>query len=215
MVDPRHYCRTCTACCESATNCCEHLGFLGLSGGGGGLSEAISVPPHMLHALPDNTDLAAAALIEPLAVAWHAARCSGIASSKHKSALVIGGGPVGVATMYVLKAWGLHDIFLSEPAVYRRELCSDIARASFDPITDNIGLKCREYTGGGGVGFVFDCAGSQAGMEAGCDALRFHGSYINLAVPKSPHVSILAESYLCLLLTNTWFSFPFHCGTIC
>ncbi|KAE8372790.1 chaperonin 10-like protein [Aspergillus bertholletiae] len=185
IVDPRFYCSSCTACTSSVTNCCQSLGFLGISGGGGGLSEKIIVPPAMLHPIPDNIDMAAATLIEPLAVAWHGVKCSGVENFKDMPILVIGGGPVGVAIVFVLRAWGADRIYVSEMAAARREFLQDLVEATFDPIKVNIASECRRVTNGGGVGLVFDCAGSQQGLEAACDGLRFHGLYINLAVPKS------------------------------
>ncbi|PIG80774.1 alcohol dehydrogenase [Aspergillus arachidicola] len=169
IIDPRYYCSSCTACSSSVTNCCQSLGFLGLSGGGGGFSERIAVPPDMLHPIPDNIDMATATLIEPLAVAWHAVRCSGVKDFKGLPILVIGGGP----------------IYVSETARRRREFLQDLVQATFDPIDVNVGSECRSLTNGSGMGLVFDCAGSQKGLEAACDALRFHGLYVNLAVPKS------------------------------
>ncbi|KAE8347731.1 hypothetical protein BDV24DRAFT_157206 [Aspergillus arachidicola] len=185
IIDPRYYCSSCTACSSSVTNCCQSLGFLGLSGGGGGFSERIAVPPAMLHPIPDNIDMATATLIEPLAVAWHAVRCSGVKDFKGLPILVIGGGPVGVATVFVLRAWGADQIYVSETARRRREFLQDLVQATFDPIDVNVGSECRILTNGSGMGLVFDCAGSQKGLEAACDALQFHGLYVNLAVPKS------------------------------
>ncbi|RAQ54996.1 alcohol dehydrogenase [Aspergillus flavus] len=167
IVDPRYYC------------------FLGLSGGGGGFSERVAVPPAMLHQIPDNIDMATATLIEPLAVAWHAVRCSGVKGFKGLPILVIGGGPVGVATVFVLRAWGADQIYVSETARRRREFLQDLVQATFDPIEVNVGSECRSLSNGSGIGLVFDCAGSQKGLEAACDSLRFHDLYVNLAVPKS------------------------------
>ncbi|KAK2733651.1 hypothetical protein FQN55_003289 [Onygenales sp. PD_40] len=186
VVDPRFYCSSCGPCNGSATNCCQHIGFLGLSGGGGGLSEMIAVSPEMVHLLPDEVDLAAAALIEPLAVGWHAVSQCGVRNLKEVPVLVVGGGPVGVSTIFVLKAWGATMIIVSEVAENRREFLGEIADAVFDPTEVDLGLKCRELTGGKGVGVVFDCAGTQEGFKAGCDSLKSQGTYANLAIPKIP-----------------------------
>ncbi|KGQ00797.1 chlorophyll synthesis pathway protein BchC [Paracoccidioides lutzii Pb01] len=164
----------------------RHVGSLGLSGGGGGLSEMVSVHPAMLHPLPNGTDLAAAALIEPLAVAWRAVKRSGLSNLKNAPVLVIGAGPIGVATVFVLKAEGCDMILVSEKAARRREFLADIVHAAFDPTEVNIVEKCRELTGGAGVEIVIDCAGAQSGFEHGCDSLRVHGTYVNLAIPKAP-----------------------------
>ena len=186
VVDPRLSCLSCLACTELAANCCDKLGFVGLSGREGGLSSVVSVSPAMVHPLPEHVDLAAAALIEPLAVAWHAVKLSGIKTQSAVPILVVGSGPVGVAIVFVLRAWKANVIIVSEPMQQRRQFLVDKVSAVIDPAEVDVGPKCRELTNGNGVGIVFDCAGSQHGFVAGCDSLQVGGRYINLAIPKAP-----------------------------
>lgn len=220
IVDPRIYCSSCTPCSQAAaTNSCEKLGFMGISGGGGGLSEVVSVRADHVHVLSDpeasdgsgsqdgdaSVDLAAAALIEPLAVAWHAleiflsiaAAQFGLPDKNSRvelsdvPVLVTGAGPVGVAMVFVLRARGAKQIFVSETSAARREMIQEtgIVSGIFDPSVDDVPKRCRGETGDGkGVGVVFDCAGAQAGFQAGCESLRFRGIYVNLAVPKGAPV---------------------------
>jgi threonine dehydrogenase-like Zn-dependent dehydrogenase len=61
----------------------------------------------------------------------------------------------------------------------------EIVTEVFDSGQVDVPKKVRLLTGDG-VGVVFDCAGAQAGFDAGCQSLRFRGVYINLAVPKGP-----------------------------
>jgi (R,R)-butanediol dehydrogenase/meso-butanediol dehydrogenase/diacetyl reductase len=145
----------------------------------------------MCHALPDNADLSLATLIEPLAVAWHAVAESGIANWPDRSALIIGGGPVGIAHIFVLRALGCKSIFISEPTAVRASQNRDIADAVFDPTTEAVGERCRVLTCGEGVHAVFDCAGIQTGFDMGMDALRFKGTYVNVASWLTSPVCIL------------------------
>ncbi|KAL3491448.1 hypothetical protein BJX62DRAFT_251407 [Aspergillus germanicus] len=205
VIEPRFFCTSCHACAQSATNCCDMIGFLGLSGGGGGLAEVVAVRPGQVYVLEQadgeggnrdergEVDLAAAALIEPLAVAWHGFKLflstqSGFDGTA-TTALIIGAGPVGVAMAFVLRAWGVSNVFVSEPSKARRETLQDmkVVTEIFDPTADNVGERCRTATPGGlGVDVVFDCAGSQPGFQTGCESLRFRGVYVNLAVPRTP-----------------------------
>ncbi|KAI9042778.1 GroES-like protein [Aspergillus affinis] len=195
VIDPRLYCSNCTPCRKSATNCCRSVGFMGLSGGGGGLASTVAVSPSSVHVLPDDVDLATAALIEPLAVAWHAVRLSGLHGNNQESdlhvkstpILIVGGGPVGVAVAFVLRSRGAERVVVSEPAAKRREVFHGLVRTVLDPISEDVVSRCREASSDGeGVGIVFDCAGAQPGMDAACQALRFAGKYVNLATVKVP-----------------------------
>jgi threonine dehydrogenase-like Zn-dependent dehydrogenase len=181
MVDPRIYCSNCRRCTTGNTHGCSTLGFKGLSGTGGGFSEFVAVDAKLCYPLPDDCELSLAALIEPLAVAWHAIVTCEISDWSNKAALVLGGGPIGIACALGLRVRGCKQILISEPSTARSAQNKQIADAVFDPTKDNIGDKCRELTGGEGVNVVFDCAGAQKGMDAGMDALRYRGLYMNVA----------------------------------
>jgi threonine dehydrogenase-like Zn-dependent dehydrogenase len=56
-VLPLLYCRTCIPCQDGFPNCCVKNGFLGLSGGGGGLSDFVCVRYEAVFKLPDNISL--------------------------------------------------------------------------------------------------------------------------------------------------------------
>lgn len=62
----------CGPCEDGYINCCDAAGFVGLSGGGGGMSDAVCVDGQFVFKLPDHVGLDVGALVEPLAVAWHA-----------------------------------------------------------------------------------------------------------------------------------------------
>ncbi|KAF9697630.1 hypothetical protein EKO04_004501 [Ascochyta lentis] len=181
IVDPRIFCRSCSRCMDGNTHGCTTLGFKGLSGTGGGFSERICVDAKMCHVLPEDTNLGLAALIEPLAVAWHAVATTGLSDWANRSVLVVGSGPVGVACMIVLRAFGCKCVVVSEPTEVRRKQNKGVADVVLNPVADDIGGRCRELTAGEGVDLVFDCAGNQKGFEAGMDALRYRGIYMNVA----------------------------------
>jgi threonine dehydrogenase-like Zn-dependent dehydrogenase len=182
MVDPRIFCRSCSRCSGGNTQGCKTLGFKGLSGTGGGFSETIAVDARLCHPLPEDVDLSLAALIEPLAVAWHALAFANLTDWPSKSVLIVGGGPVGIAHVFVLRAFGCKTIIVSEPTDVRATQNEKIADIVLNPLEENIGERCRELTGGEGVDIVFDCAGNQKGFDAGMDALRYRGIYMNVAL---------------------------------
>ncbi|KAF2825453.1 GroES-like protein [Ophiobolus disseminans] len=188
MVDPRIYCSKCSRCNAGSTHGCTTLGFKGLSGTGGGFSEAVAIDAKLCYPLPDDVDLSLAALIEPLAVAWHAISLCDARKWSEKSVLILGGGPIGIACALGLRARGCNQIFVSEPTATRAAQNKQVSDAVFNPIHENVAEKCREVTGGEGVEVVFDCAGVQKGFDAGMDALRYRGLYMNVAAWGTPMV---------------------------
>jgi threonine dehydrogenase-like Zn-dependent dehydrogenase len=186
MVDPRLCWGSCVNCQSLNTNGCAKWGFLGLSGGGGGLSETVAVDASMCHVLPESVPLELAALIEPLSVAHHAAICADVQDWSIQSVLCGGGGPVAIAVVMILRAQGVGKVFFSEPRAKRREHAVEIADAVINPVKESVGQRCRSLTNGRGVDVVFDCAGVQVGLEAGMDALVFGGICVNVAGWETP-----------------------------
>lgn len=180
------------------THGCDHLGFKGLSGSGGGFAEKVCVDARQCYALPQDTDLEHAALIEPLAVAWHALATTGVDRWEGKRVLIVGGGPVGVAVCIVLRARGCKMVLVSEPAAVRARQNGRVADVVLNPVKDEIGARCRELTGGEGVDLVFDCAGTQKGFEAGMDAVKYRGVYMNVATWFGTPVSHYRQGYSCV-----------------
>ena len=90
----------------------------------GALAEFLSVPETNLFRLPDHVSLLHAGMVEPAAVSLHAVRKLNIRS--HASALVIGGGPIGVMTAQWLKILGCSRVFIAEPDPKKIEIIQNM-----------------------------------------------------------------------------------------
>ncbi|MCJ1258096.1 hypothetical protein MMC24_005926 [Lignoscripta atroalba] len=181
VVQPIIYDGTCGACKAGYINCCDNNGFVGLSGWGGGLSEHIVLPRSCVFSIPDSVSLEVGALVEPLAVAWHAVNISPF--KKGDSVLILGGGPIGLAVVQTLKARGAETIIVSEVAPRRKEFAKQFgAHYVLDPTKDDIVAKVREICDGQGANVAFDAAGVQAGLDQAILAIRARGTLVNIAV---------------------------------
>jgi 2-desacetyl-2-hydroxyethyl bacteriochlorophyllide A dehydrogenase len=158
-----------------------HGGFIGLSGGGGGLSDSVVVPSSALHDLPPHIPLEIGALVEPLSVAWHAAAAAPL--SPTSSVLILGGGPIGLALVQVLRARGVGKVLVSEISASRQRFAREFgAHHVFNPkVYDAVALS-KSLSGGDGVDVVFDCAGVKASIATACAAVRARGCVINVAI---------------------------------
>jgi threonine dehydrogenase-like Zn-dependent dehydrogenase len=70
--------------------------------------------------VPNGLAPETAALTEPMAVAWHAVRRSGV--GKRQMAVVVGCGPIGLAVILMLKARGVRRVIASDFSPGRRAL---------------------------------------------------------------------------------------------
>ncbi|KAJ6003498.1 hypothetical protein N7451_006045 [Penicillium sp. IBT 35674x] len=185
VVRPTIFDGTCSACKQGHKHCCEHIGFIGLSGYGGGLSKKIVAPAGHFYPLPNNISLEAAALIEPLAVAWHAVSLSPFKPGDN--VLLVGGGPIGVGVVQVLKLQGAKNIIVSELMDSRQRLCRNYgATHILDPREGDIAQGVREITGGVGADVIFDAAGVEKALVGAIPACRVQGTIVNIAVWEKP-----------------------------
>lgn len=118
VVQPTLCCWECGACKVGAENACDKGGFVGLSGGGGGMSDFVVVERVAVLELPKNVGLDVGALVEPLAVGWHAVSASPIQPGDR--VLVLGGGPIGLAVLQALKARQAGLVIVAEVAPARQ-----------------------------------------------------------------------------------------------
>lgn len=126
------------------------------------------------------------ALVEPLAVGFHAVNMSPYKPGD--SVLILGGGPIGLAVIQALKAKGdVKTIIVSEISSKRKEFAKEFgATHTLDPRHDDVVAKCREICDGQGVHCVFDAAGVQAGLDAAIHAVRALGTIVNIAIWEKP-----------------------------
>jgi len=140
----------------------------------GAFAGYIAVYPEMLIPVPDGVDSQNAALAEAFATSLHAISCSRI---KKGSALVVGGGPIGLALVRLLKILDFEPILLSEPLLEKRDLGQVFgADLVIDPLTEDLGQKVFADTQGRGCDVVFECSGVPSLIQPCMDAAARGGT---------------------------------------
>jgi threonine dehydrogenase-like Zn-dependent dehydrogenase len=137
-INPLVTCMTCPACISGRENLCPQRQIISMPPREGAFAQYVSMPERNLVSVPQAVELAKAALAEPLAVSWHAARL-GLAAlhpSMEQRALVLGGGAIGLAAALALRAMGVQDVTIAEP---------NVERAAF--LTERCGQSVAEATG--------------------------------------------------------------------
>jgi L-iditol 2-dehydrogenase len=94
-------------------------------------AEYVAVPARNVVPLREDMPIEHGALIEPLAVAVHAVRRVG--AGRARSALVVGGGPIGQSVVLALAMEGVEDVVVSEVDPARRALVEQLGARTIDP----------------------------------------------------------------------------------
>ena len=110
-------------------NLCPSRQIISMPPREGAFAQFVAMPERNLVEVPDHISSEQAALAEPIAVGWHAARL-GLAAlhpAEERRAQVIGGGAIGLAAALALQAMGVETVTLAEPnetrAAYLTETC--------------------------------------------------------------------------------------------
>jgi (R,R)-butanediol dehydrogenase/meso-butanediol dehydrogenase/diacetyl reductase len=143
----------------------------------GGFAEFITLPEWAPSPIPDNVPDEMAVLAEPCAIAVHAVRRS--AFRVGDDAVVMGAGPIGLLIQQVLKAGGVNNLYVSEPAPARAEAAAALgATRVFDPASENVIEEIVELSGGLGVPVAFDAAAAKPTLQQGLEMVRRGGQVL-------------------------------------
>ncbi|WP_461612561.1 2,3-butanediol dehydrogenase [Clostridium sp. Marseille-QA1073] len=176
-VEPIVACGECPACRESKYNLCSSLGFHGLCGSGGGLAEYTVFPEEFIHKIPDSMSYEQAALIEPMAVALHSIRISNFKTGD--TAIVLGSGPIGLATIECLKAAGAKLVVVLQRKSIRQEYAKRAgADVVLDPNEVDIAEEVKKLTNEIGVDAAFETTGAKIGFDVGLNSLKCEGTLV-------------------------------------
>jgi len=156
------YCGHCANCLRGKQQLCRvHRRTTGIGDLPGGFAEYVKVFPQMLIPIPEGVDSRNAALAETFASALHAINCTGHETG---STLVMGGGPIGLSAVRILKILGYNPIVLFEPIKEKRDIALAYgADHVFDPGEKDLNRQVMAIVQGG-FHKIFECSGVTANV---------------------------------------------------
>lgn len=161
-VNPVISCGQCTACRQDAEQRCPNRTVIGVDPAlTSAFAERMAVPARNVVLLPDSMPIELGALVEPLAVGYHAAVRGGC--QPDDDILVVGGGPIGQACALATRRLGASNVVVSEPSDERRQLLTDLGFRAVDPTAGDlvelvVGVLGRPAT------LVLDAVGSSTSI---------------------------------------------------
>lgn len=160
-VEPYMNCGDCHACRKGASNCCAQLKVLGVMTDGG-LRDRFLVPARKLH-LAHSLTFDQLALVETLGIGCHAVARSGLRPDE--PCLIIGAGPIGLATLEFVKIAGSRSI-VADINAQRLKFCKEVMGADQTiQMSDTFVEELREATNGNLPDVVIDATGNHHSMS--------------------------------------------------
>ncbi|MBD0378702.1 zinc-binding alcohol dehydrogenase family protein [Paenibacillus sedimenti] len=180
-VIPYMHCGNCIACRRGKTNCCTDMSVLGVHTDGG-MRELISVPvTHLIKT--EGLTLDQSAMLEPFAIGAHAVRRSGLRQGE--TALVIGGGPIGLGVMAFAKYAGANVIAM-DINEERLAFCRSWAKVSHTVnALQQPKEQLAEITDGNFPTVVFDATGNARSMTESFGWVAHSGTLVYVGLVKA------------------------------
>ncbi len=169
-VQPQIFCGKCFPCESGNFNVCENLKVYGVHADGFA-AEYFAVDESKVLLLPEQMDFDQGALVEPVAVAVHAAKKGG--DIKGANVVVMGAGPIGNLTAQAAKALGAGKVMITDINSKRLDLAKshgiDFAVNTMEkPLKEAI----NEYFGSRKADVIIDCAAVKASITEAISSAR-------------------------------------------
>jgi len=154
----------------------------------GAFADYVTVPQHILYRIPEGVSFTQAAMVEPVAVAAHAADLTPI--SWNDTAIVVGSGMIGLFLIQVLRTKGCGTIIAVDLADDKLKLAAELgADVTLNPARDEVKNEILALTNQRGCDVAFEVVGKDETVQTAVDNVR-KGGTVTLVGNLSPEVEI-------------------------
>lgn len=159
-LEPGRTCGHCEFCKTGRYNLCPDVEFFATPPVDGVFQEYAVHEAALCFKLPDNVSTMEGALIEPLAVGFHAANQGG--AHIGQTAVVMGAGCIGLVSMMALKAMGVSRVYVADIMQKRLDKAVELgADGVINSAQEDAVARVAELTGGAGCDLVIETAGTE------------------------------------------------------
>ena len=183
------WCASCRPCADGYPNHCERLQELGFSCDGA-FAEYVKVDARYVWSLEELREsyesediFLAGSLVEPTSVAYNAVIERGGGIRPGDNVVILGGGPIGLAAVAILKRAGAAKVILSEPSQERRERGKIMGADSvIHPLKEDFTERVLELTQDMGAKLYLEATGLPEKVFADIEETIWRGKQINSTV---------------------------------
>lgn len=170
-LEPGKTCGRCRFCREGKYNLCPDVVFFATPPVDGVFQEYVAHPEELCFKLPENVSTLEGALIEPLAVGFHAAKQGDAHAGQ--TAVVFGAGCIGLVSMMALKACGVYRVYVVDVMQKRLDKALELgADGVINGKEDDVLALAKELTDGEGFDLAIETAGTEITTNQAIQAVR-------------------------------------------
>lgn len=159
-LEPGIACGKCGFCVTGRYNLCQDMAFFATPPVDGVFQEYTAHKADRCFKLPENVSTLEGALIEPLAVGFHAAN----QGEAHigQTAVVMGSGCIGLVSMMALFAEGVSRVYIVDVIRNRLDKALELGATNIiDAVSRNVVQAVMDLTDGVGVDLVIETSGAE------------------------------------------------------
>lgn len=188
-LEPGRTCGHCEFCRTGRYNLCPDVVFFATPPVDGVFQEYVAHEADLCFKLPENVSTLEGALIEPLAVGFHAANQGG--ARPGQTAVVMGAGCIGLVSMMALRARGVSRVYVVDVMENRLEKAKELGASAVvngakqDPVQAVLDL-----TEGRGADLVIETAGAEAAAQQAVRLTKKGAVIVFVGYTKSGMVSL-------------------------
>lgn len=188
-LEPGKTCGHCRFCREGKYNLCPNVIFFATPPVDGVFQEYVAHEADLCFKLPENVSTLEGALIEPLAVGFHAANQGGAHAGQ--TAVVFGAGCIGLVSMMALKAEGVSKVYVVDIMQKRLDKAMELgATGVINSKEESLTERINELTGGEGVDLVIETAGTEITTRSAIEIARKGSTIVLVGYSKSGEMNL-------------------------
>lgn len=194
-LEPGKTCGHCEFCKTGRYNLCPDVVFFATPPVDGVFQEYVAHEADLCFKLPDSMSTKEGALIEPLAVGFHAA----IQGEAHlgQTAVVFGAGCIGLVSMMALKAQGVTDVYVVDIMKKRLDKALELgATGVINSKEEDIFEATKRITDGNGFDIAIECAGTEITTRQAVDVVKKGSNIVLVGYSKSGEMTLPVSKIL-------------------
>ena len=188
-LEPGKTCGKCEFCREGKYNLCKDVIFFATPPVDGVFQEYVAHEAALCFKIPDNMDTMEAALIEPLAVGFHAARQGG--ARLGQTAVIFGAGCIGLVSMMACMAMGITKVYVVDVMDNRLKKAEELgASAVINGKNEDAAERIMALTNGRGADLAIETAGTEITANQAIHTVRKGANIVMVGYSKSGKMNL-------------------------